>query len=258
MTAHARTVQVYRSSYAFLIATGRTSPWPWKSRLCLSVFLRCEVLQNPKTIWNTTDVNGFRDAQQSKPLPSQQPDDQNTQKSKTGNKSLRAQRTIALRTTSGTLPRSRVRDFRVETRTGTPSCLPRTRLRTLCCGTKLGLATGVELLGWQMELELASGRHLALLAGWRAAATGTSLAGTLRHRRKRRLWSPGEGVCSNPVGCWVASRKHNPRDPVVPVTGTRCFVHPVQAPAAMDFAVRARSRATSLYNSRRALAPSRL
>ena len=28
------------------------------------------------------------------------------------------------------------------------------------------------------------------------------------------------------VGCWVDSRKHNPRAPMVPVTSTRCFIHP--------------------------------
>ena len=29
-----------------------------------------------------------------------------------------------------------------------------------------------------------------------------------------------------PVGCWVLSRKHNLRGPVVPVTGARFFIHP--------------------------------
>ena len=28
------------------------------------------------------------------------------------------------------------------------------------------------------------------------------------------------------VGCWVDSRKHNPRAPMVPVTSTRFFIHP--------------------------------
>ena len=40
---------------------------------------------------------------------------------------------------------------------------------------------------------------------------------------------------SNPVGCWAGSHNHKPWGPVVPVTGTRCFVHPSCALAVRTF-----------------------